>query len=87
MTPCFNFSISAEYNYAPLVNHRLHFSNYSGSLQQIHCFNITIFDNNVLEERREKSFNVTLSTDNGFVSIGTDLAIVEITDDDSKYTP
>ena len=41
-------------------------------------------DNNVLEDTSVKSFDVVLTNDNSFVTLGTDRAVVEIVDDDRK---
>ena len=70
----------AGYNYAPLINEQLHFSN----LDQQFCLNITLMDNSVVEDRMVQNFTIELSTDNNFVNVGYP-AVVEIIDDDCKY--
>ena len=80
---CTTITVSAGYNFAPLVDHQLSFSSYSGSLDVSHCFNIGIIDNSVIEERRVKNFTVVLSTDNNLVTVGNP-AVIEIIDNDCK---
>ena len=85
-TMSLNFALTAAgYNFVPLINHQLEFS-YDGILDPVICFNITILDNEIFEEKRVTSFNIVLNVnDTNLVTLGNNQAIVNISDDDCKF--
>ena len=55
-------------------------------MDNVICFNITIWDDELFEERRIKSFHIVLNINNdtNLVTLGNGLATVNIVDDDCK---